>query len=87
MKKRMGFIAQDVQLLFPDLVCTEGDYLGLSYSDFGVLSIEAIKELRAEKDAEIERLNQENTALKNKLDTMQAQIDRINEYLEISSQK
>ncbi len=71
MTKRMGFIAQDVQKLFPDLVCTQGEYLGLSYSDFGVLSIEAIKELRAEKDAEINQLKVQIEEMRHMIEDLQ----------------
>jgi hypothetical protein len=87
MTKRMGFIAQDVQRLFPDLVDCSSGYLALSYSDFGVLSVEVIKELRAEKDAEIAALKNENGELEKKLESLQARIEQIQQYLEMSSQK
>ena len=43
--KSTGFIAQDVELLFPDLV-REGDdgYKGLVYDGFAVIAIKAIQE-------------------------------------------
>lgn len=45
-KKKVGFIAQDVQEVFPDLgiVGEQDGMLGLSYADFSVLSIAAIQE-------------------------------------------
>ncbi|MFH1850764.1 MAG: tail fiber domain-containing protein [Candidatus Neomarinimicrobiota bacterium] len=44
--KSIGFIAQDVQEVFPDLdiVKANEDYLGLTYEDFSVLAIAAIQE-------------------------------------------
>ncbi|MCW3109602.1 MAG: hypothetical protein JWQ09_4108, partial [Segetibacter sp.] len=53
-RKSLGFIAQDVKLLFPELVhITQGTGVGygdisdlhmMSYSGFGVLAIKAIQE-------------------------------------------
>ncbi|MBN2542544.1 tail fiber domain-containing protein [bacterium] len=49
--KTVGFIAQDVQKIFPEIVRTSQDgYLSLCYDDFSVLAIQAIKELKAEND-------------------------------------
>ena len=101
MPKRLGFIAQEVLPLFPYLVSDGGDYLGISYTNFGVLSVEAIQELRAEKDAEIEILNQkvaylekqnqelkaQNDQLFKSMEKMQAQIEIINQNLSITSYK
>lgn len=46
----IGFIAQDVQEIFPDLV-NEDEYLSLRYDDFGILAIAAIQEQQAKIDA------------------------------------
>ena len=45
-KKVQGFIAQEVEQLFPESVHTDegGDMRGISYSDFGVIAIKAIQE-------------------------------------------
>lgn len=44
-KKSYGFIAQEVQDLFPELINDEeGEYLSISYSEFSVLAIKAIQE-------------------------------------------
>lgn len=45
-KKRIGFIAQEVQEVFPDVntVSEQNGMLGLSYDDFSVLAIAAIQE-------------------------------------------
>jgi len=46
--KSYGFIAQEVQELFPELVIkSDEDYLAISYSEFSVLAIKAIQEQQA----------------------------------------
>ncbi len=48
-KQTIGFMAQDVQPLFSELVETDEDgYLGLNYSGFGVIAIKAIQEQQTE---------------------------------------
>jgi hypothetical protein len=42
---RLGFIAQEVQEVIPDLVTNNGEYLGVQYKDVPALLVEAIKEL------------------------------------------
>lgn len=69
-QKTIGFIAQDVQKLFPELVIVVRDssahYKGFSdlhtldYSGFGVLAVKAIQE----QQQEIERLRQQVSELK-----------------------
>ncbi|MEZ4858233.1 MAG: tail fiber domain-containing protein [Flavobacteriaceae bacterium] len=59
-----GFIAQEVQLLFPELVnekeTEKGSYLSLNYQAFGVMAIKTIQE----QQKEIEKLKEEITILK-----------------------
>lgn len=56
-KKTIGFMAQDIQLLFPELVGeTEDDYLGLNYAGFGVVAIKAIQEQQQIIDAQQQQL-------------------------------
>jgi hypothetical protein len=45
-----GFIAQEVQEVFPEMVTNIGDKLGLQYGQFSVIAIQAVKELKAEND-------------------------------------
>jgi len=50
-KKTFGFMAQDVQPLFPELVEKgEDGYLGLNYAGFSVVAIKAIQEQQEEID-------------------------------------
>jgi len=46
LEKQIGFIAQDVLPLFPELVLkdTEDDHLGINYAGFSVVAIKAIQE-------------------------------------------
>ncbi|MFH2143458.1 MAG: tail fiber domain-containing protein, partial [Bacteroidota bacterium] len=61
-QKTIGFIAQDVQKLFPELVKNREDgYFGLNYDNFGIIAIKAIQEQQEEIEAlkiEIEQLKQ-----------------------------
>lgn len=67
-----GFIAQDVQKLFPNLVRTHGELLGLSYQEFSVLAIKAIQEqqeLITEQDLRIR-------SLESRLEAIEAQLNK-----------
>ena len=73
----VGFIAQDVQEHFPSIVDDDKEFLGLSYSKFSVLSIKAVQELKNEKDAEIESLNNQLAVLTQLVNDMQDQLNGI----------
>jgi hypothetical protein len=68
-----GFIAQEVETLFPDLV-SEGSVddatgrcmKGISYERFGVLAIAAIKELKTDHDARFDALERKLAAREGK---------------------
>lgn len=71
----IGFIAQDVAAIFPDLARTAEDgEKGLAYSDFGVLAIASIQE----QQAQIEALSQENQALRAEIDAIKASLTQQN---------
>ena len=72
---KVGFIAQDVQEHFPSIVDDDKEFLGLSYSKFGVLSIKAVQELKNEKDVEIESLNNQLAALTELVNDLQDQLN------------
>ncbi|MEM1167742.1 MAG: tail fiber domain-containing protein [Cyanobacteria bacterium P01_H01_bin.35] len=69
--KTIGLIAQDVQPLFPSIVgemkAQEGEEttLTLKLSQFGVLAVGGLKELKEEKDAEINLLKEQIQELRN----------------------
>ena len=73
--ERIGMIAQEVEDVFPDWVDTSGhDYKMLTFRGFEALTVEALRELRAEKDAEIVRQQAQIADLTNRLDRLEAML-------------
>lgn len=52
----IGVSAQRTQKVFPELVGQEGEYLAVAYGNITAILIEALRELRAEKDSVLEQL-------------------------------
>ncbi len=75
-KHSIGFLAQDVQAIFPELVAQstnqkgEKGYLSINYGGFGVLAIKAIQE----QQTELELLKKENEALRAKFESLEARL-------------
>jgi trimeric autotransporter adhesin len=69
-QKKIGFIAQDVQKVFPDVntVSEQNGMLGLSYDDFSVLAIAAIQE----QQKIITQQQKEIDELKERMDRLEA---------------
>jgi len=69
-KRSLGLIAQDVELIYPELVSynQEDDVYHMNYSGFGVIAIKAVQELKEEVDS----LKTENEILKSKLDKLES---------------
>jgi hypothetical protein len=65
-----GFLAQDVEKLFPDLVCynPEARLKGLDYAGFGIIAIKAIQEQQQQIDAR----NKEIDELTKRLESLEA---------------
>jgi Chaperone of endosialidase len=61
--KHLGFIAQEVEAVFPDMVKEKRNLKSLNYTDFGVLAIAAIRE----QQALIEQLKSAVNTLKEKI--------------------
>jgi hypothetical protein len=60
-----GLIAQDVEQVLPELIATDGDgYKAIDYSKLPLLTIQAVKELKAENDA----LKEQVAALKQQVE-------------------
>ena len=82
--KQTGFIAQEVEEVFPEWVSPlpfgpdedEPDLKGVSVTGFPALSVQALRELRAEKDAQIEALKEANSALETRLARLEALLER-----------
>jgi hypothetical protein len=59
-----GFIAQDVEKLFPQFVHTgQNGYKGIAYQNFGIIAVKAIQE----QQVQIEQLKKENAEIKTEL--------------------
>jgi hypothetical protein len=62
--QRIGMIAQEVERVFPDWVdAAPGGYKRLTFRGFEALTVEALRELSADKDARIAALEHANAAL------------------------
>ncbi|MBK9338678.1 MAG: tail fiber domain-containing protein [Lewinellaceae bacterium] len=77
-KRTIGFVAQEVDVLFPELVsqhrAEDGNtYLGVNYAGFGVLAIKAIQE----QQEQINVLLQEKNQLLQRLNSLEARMQRI----------
>jgi hypothetical protein len=80
--EQVGFIAQEVQTVFPDWVeeGTDGR-LYLAPKGMDALVVEALRDLRAEKDAELAALRAEKNAeiatLQDRLARLEALVERL----------
>jgi trimeric autotransporter adhesin len=72
-QKSLGFLAQEVAVLFPELVAENAGrdgkdlHLSLNYAGFGVVAIKAVQE----QQKEIEQLKQENETLRKKMEEIE----------------
>ena len=69
-----GFIAQEVQELFPEFVSENDGKLGLAYSNFGIIAIKAIQEQQQMIDKQqqlIKKLNAENEQIIQRLKNLE----------------
>jgi len=74
-RKQLGFIAQDVEEIFPQLVQTEDSkekYKSVSYANTCALLVEAVKEMRGEMTAENALLKKEIASLKTEIETLKS---------------
>jgi hypothetical protein len=67
--KQVGVIAQEVEAAFPELIHEEGnqDFKTLEYSRLVPILVEAVKELRQEKDRQLAALSSQVDALERRL--------------------
>lgn len=69
-KHKLGVIAQEVQPLFPDLISegedrdTKEPLLSVGYSDFGMVAIKALQEMKAKHDTELAEVRSEIADMK-----------------------
>ncbi len=82
-KPNLGFIAQEVQQLFPELVNqskigdTQEEILMLDYSGFSVIAIAAIQEMLNQEKTENAKLKAENREMQNQLSSLADRLDQI----------
>jgi Chaperone of endosialidase len=70
-----GFVAQQVEKVFPDWVSTDKTgYKLVGPKGFEALAVEALRELRVEKDVQIDALSAENALLKTRLAAVEARL-------------
>ena len=75
---RIGMIAQEVEEVFPDWVgVRDNGNKTVTHRGFEALTVEALRELRDEKDVEIAALRAENDALRRRLDSVEALVEKI----------
>jgi hypothetical protein len=78
-KKHIGVIAQEIEKVFPEVVNTDPEgFKSVNYSDLAPVLIEAVKELKAEKD----ELQTTVTTQQAKIDNQQQQIDELKRLVE-----
>jgi len=71
--EHLGFVAQQVAEVFPDWVGEDAaGYLTVGSKGFEALTVEALRELRAEKDMAVARLQDENSALRQQLASIES---------------
>lgn len=77
-EKQIGFLAQDVEKIIPEVVSTDSKgYKSMSYDKLTVVLVEAIKELKAKNDAKLSALEKENSELKQRIASLEKMSDRI----------
>ncbi len=82
--KQLGFIAQDIEKLYPELVLTDDNgYKSVDYSRLTPILVEAIKALKLE----LEEVKQLNAAKENELSEMKTEINNIKEHLNLKASK
>jgi hypothetical protein len=85
-KSDIGFVAEDLGKVLPELVLWEKngtDAVGLEYANVTAVTVEAIKELKTQKDQEIAGLKAENRALAEKLAALASQIQKVSDRVEL----
>jgi len=80
---RTGLVAQDVERIFPDWVSEDAKGLkSVGVHGFEALTVEALRDLRAEKDAQIAALRAENEQLREQLAAQTSDLARRLEAIE-----
>src|SRR5687768_3654036 len=76
--RQTGLVAQEVERVFPEWIETRADGLKcLSVCGFEALTVEALRDLREEKDREIAAIKAQNTALEKRLEHLEKLISTL----------
>jgi hypothetical protein len=78
--KVFGFVAQDIERIFPNLVDSKNGIKGLNISGFGVIAIKGIQEQQLiieNNQKKMESLIEENLHLKSRLDQLEGSFARL----------
>ena len=76
--RHIGFIAQEVQEVIPEVVSQNGEYLAMSYSNLTAVLVEAVKE----QQIEIEAIQRENDVLEAENDALELENQNLEKRLE-----
>ena len=80
-------VAQEVEQFFPDWVGKDvHGYKTLTFRGFEALAVEALRELRVEKNTEIAELKKENESLNTRLAAVEAVVTKLAEQQEGAGQ-
>ena len=77
--REIGVVAQEVEAVFPELVTRWGEqgYRAVDYGRLTAVLVEAVKELRREKDRQVEALRAENAALRKRQAGLDARLKAV----------
>ncbi len=84
--RQVGFIAQEVKQVLPEVVSdtsVDNSYYSVTYSFITPVLAEAIKELKVQKDTEIEALNGELEAKQTELEALQTELEELRNTVEV----
>jgi len=80
---RIGMVAQEVDDVFPDWVDRAGHgYLTVTYRGFEALTVEALRDLRNERDAQLHRQQRRLDALEAQNEQLQSQLESLESIVE-----
>jgi hypothetical protein len=86
--EQIGLIAQEVANVFPDWVDEDDDgYLYVTERGLTAIIVEALRDLRDEKDAEIEQLRGQNATLQERLAALEALVHELSAELKIGDSR
>ena len=79
--KTVGFIAQEVQSLFPDAISENGDRLAISTSEMAAYTVAGLQEHKRQSDRKLTQLEDENSSLKETLKLLLERVESLEQTL------